>query len=161
MNDPNAATTRVTDANSIAPPNENSVANLDTSPEACSEAKKTRNVTALLFAGFIVNGVVTVILGPILPVLIARWGLNDSQAGAFFPTQFIGSWLGTIMSSWIIARKGYRLPIGIGYAMLGLGVAGLGSRNMFGALAACAVFGNKSLHRGNRRRAARGGGQPG
>ncbi len=110
-------------------------------PAAGSDAEKTRNITRLLFVGFVVNGVVTVILGPILPVLIARWGLNDSQAGAFFPTQFIGSWLGTLVSSAVIARKGYRLPIGIGYAMLGLGVAGLSSPNIFGALAATAVFG--------------------
>jgi FHS family glucose/mannose:H+ symporter-like MFS transporter len=109
--------------------------------DASSDAQKTRNITRLLFVGFVVNGIVTVILGPILPVLIARWGLNDSQVGAFFPTQFIGSWLGTVVSSAVIARKGYRLPIGIGYALLGLGVAGLSSPNMFGALAATAVFG--------------------
>jgi MFS transporter, FHS family, glucose/mannose:H+ symporter len=109
--------------------------------DAASEAKKTKNITTLLFVGFVVNGIVTVILGPILPVLIARWGLNDSQAGAFFPAQFIGSLLGTLVSSAVIARKGYRLPIGIGYALLGIGVAGLSSHHMFGALAATAVFG--------------------
>jgi FHS family glucose/mannose:H+ symporter-like MFS transporter len=109
--------------------------------ETNPDAHKTRSITRLLFVGFVVNGVVTVILGPTLPVLIARWGLNDSQAGAFFPTQFIGSWLGTLVSSAVIARKGYRLPIGIGYAMLGLGVAGLSSPNMFGALMATAIFG--------------------
>ena len=108
---------------------------------AQSDAQKTRNITTLLFVGFAVNGVVTVILGPILPVLIARWGLNDSQAGAFFPAQFIGSWLGTIVSSTLIARRGYRLPIGIGYALLGLGVAGLTSHTVFAALAAAFVFG--------------------
>ena len=112
-----------------------------TNGDAAADARKTRNITRLLFVGFVVNGVVTVILGPILPVLIARWGLNDNQVGAFFPTQFIGSWVGTVLSSWVIARKGYRMPIGIGYASLGLGVAGLSSPNMFGALAACAVFG--------------------
>ncbi len=106
-----------------------------------SENKKTRNIVTLLFTGFIVNGVVTVILGPVLPILIARWGLNDNQAGAFFPTQFVGSWLGTLLSSALIARTGYRLPIGIGYAMLGLGVAGLSSPTKLGALVACFIFG--------------------
>jgi MFS transporter, FHS family, glucose/mannose:H+ symporter len=106
-----------------------------------SENKKTRNIVTLLFTGFIVNGVVTVILGPVLPILIARWGLNDNQAGAFFPTQFVGSWLGTLLSSALIARTGYRLPIGIGYAMLGIGVAGLSSPTKFGALVACFIFG--------------------
>jgi MFS transporter, FHS family, glucose/mannose:H+ symporter len=111
------------------------------SEAAASEAKKTRNIISLLFAAFVVNGVVTVILGPVLPILIARWGLSDSRAGLFFPTQFVGSWLGTLVSSALIARTGYRLAIGIGYAMLGLGVAGLSSHNQYGALAACAVYG--------------------
>jgi MFS transporter, FHS family, glucose/mannose:H+ symporter len=106
-----------------------------------SENKKTRNIVTLLFTGFIVNGMVTVILGPVLPILIARWGLNDNQAGAFFPTQFVGSWLGTLLSSALIARTGYRLPIGIGYGMLGLGVAGLSSPHKLGALVACFIFG--------------------
>jgi FHS family glucose/mannose:H+ symporter-like MFS transporter len=106
-----------------------------------SENRKTRNIVTLRFTGFIVNGIVTVILGPVLPILIARWGLNDNQAGAFFPTQFVGSWLGTLLSSALIARTGYRLPIGIGYTMLGLGVAGLSSPNKLGALVACFIFG--------------------
>ena len=114
---------------------------LQSKAEAVSEAKVTKNITTLLFVGFAVNGIVTVILGPILPVLIARWTLSDSQVAWFFPTQFIGSWLGTLVSSAVIARKGYRLPIGIGYAMLGLGVAGLTSPNLYGALAATFTYG--------------------
>jgi fucose permease len=106
-----------------------------------SEAQTIKNITTLLFAGFVVNGVVTVILGPILPVLINRWSLNDGQAAWFFPAQFIGSWVGTVVSSWVIARAGYRLPIGIGYALLGLGIAGLTSPNLFGALVATFAFG--------------------
>jgi FHS family glucose/mannose:H+ symporter-like MFS transporter len=116
-------------------------ANLQSTAEAAREAKITKNITTLLFIGFAVNGIATVILGPFLPVLIARWGLSDSQVAWFFPTQFIGSWLGTVVSSAVIARKGYRLPIGIGYAMLGVGIAGLTSANLFGALAATFTFG--------------------
>jgi FHS family glucose/mannose:H+ symporter-like MFS transporter len=116
-------------------------ANTPRNPDGAFEAKITRNITTLLFTGFAVNGIVTVILGPILPVLIARWGLSDSQVAWFFPTQFIGSWVGTVVSTAVIARKGYRLPIGTGYAVLGVGVAGLTSPNIFGALAATFAFG--------------------
>ena len=112
-----------------------------TSPEATAEERRVRYLTTLLFVGFVVNGVVTVILGPILPILRARWALNDSQVAWFFPTQFIGSWVGTVVSSWAIARVGYRLPIGVGYAMLGVGVAGLATTNQFAALTATAIFG--------------------
>ncbi|HME12174.1 MAG TPA: MFS transporter [Candidatus Acidoferrum sp.] len=133
MSDPN---TTLSAATAQTNTHANTPANTD-----AGEAKKTRNITVLLFGGFIVNGVVTVILGPVLPVLISRWGLNDSQVAWFFPAQFIGSWLGTVVSSWLIARKGYRLPIGLGYALLGIGVAGLSSGNLIGALAATFLFG--------------------
>ena len=43
-----------------------------------SPAKRTPNV--IVHSGFIVTGVVTVILGPILPILIARWSLTDERA---------------------------------------------------------------------------------
>jgi FHS family glucose/mannose:H+ symporter-like MFS transporter len=134
MKEPNSAL-----ESSAAPAS--SRATLQSKAEGAAEAKVTKNITTLLFIGFAVNGIVTVILGPILPVLIARWTLSDSQVAWFFPTQFIGSWLGTVVSSAVIARKGYRLPIGIGYVMLGLGVAGLTSPNLYGALAATFTYG--------------------
>jgi MFS transporter, FHS family, glucose/mannose:H+ symporter len=109
--------------------------------QAASEVKITKNITRVLFIGFAVNGIVTVILGPMLPVLIARWGLSDSQVAWFFPTQFIGSWLGTVVSTAVIVRKGYRLPIGMGYVMLAMGIAGLASSNILGALVATFAFG--------------------
>jgi FHS family glucose/mannose:H+ symporter-like MFS transporter len=134
MKEPNSAL-----ESSAAPAS--SRATLQSKAEGAAEAKVTKNITTLLFIGFAVNGIVTVILGPILPVLIARWTLSDSQVAWFFPTQFIGSWLGTVVSSAVIARKGYRLPIGIGYVMLGLGVAGLTSPILYGALAATFTYG--------------------
>jgi fucose permease len=45
-------------------------------------------------AGFFVIGVVTVLLGQVLPVLSKRLDLNDAQAGTFFLAQFLGSILG-------------------------------------------------------------------
>jgi fucose permease len=46
---------------------------------------------ALVHSGFIVAGAVTIILGPILPILIARWSLSDERAGLFFTLQFCGN----------------------------------------------------------------------
>ena len=52
-----------------------------------------------LFIYFTVAGIVTVMLGPLLPVLIDRWHLRDVQAGtlftSFFAGQFAGSWFAT------------------------------------------------------------------
>ena len=59
-------------------------------------AKRATNV--IVHSGFIVAGVVTVILGPILPILIARWSMTDERAGLFFTLQFCGNRLGDHIS---------------------------------------------------------------
>jgi fucose permease len=46
---------------------------------------------SLLCSGFVVCGMVTVLPGPLLPVLAARWGLRDVQSGAFFAALFMAS----------------------------------------------------------------------
>jgi FHS family glucose/mannose:H+ symporter-like MFS transporter len=63
------------------------------------EASTIRRMLAVVFAFFVVAGVATVMLGPALPLLAARWGLPDSRSGtlfvAFFAGQFGGSWMAT------------------------------------------------------------------
>lgn len=80
-----------------------------------------------VFAGFVGNGVFTVILGPILPALTAKWLLSDSQAGFFFTAQFCGSVLGVILYGLLARRFGPRFALIGGYALMGLGVALLGA----------------------------------
>src|SRR5258708_27710434 len=78
---------------------------------------------ALLFVGFVFTGIRAVIIGPILPVFISRWSLDDSQAGFFFTVQFTASlcgvWIATALTSW----RGYRPPLVLGYALTGAGLA--------------------------------------
>lgn len=80
-----------------------------------------------MFAGFVGNGVFTVILGPTLPALSAQWSLTNSQAGFFFTGQFLGSLLGVGAYSLLARRFGYRAALILGYALMGLGVAFLGA----------------------------------
>lgn len=47
-----------------------------------------------LAAGFLLAGLGTVLLGPILPTVSARWQLSDAQAGALLFTKFLGAFLG-------------------------------------------------------------------
>lgn len=47
-----------------------------------------------MYFGFVLTGAGTVLLGCILPTLIASWHLDDSQAGGLFAAQFVGSALG-------------------------------------------------------------------
>lgn len=71
----------------------------------------------LLCFGFVVCGMVTVLPGPLLPVMAARWGLRDVQSGAFFAAVFLASTVGSIFSPHWLRRN---LPLG--YASMTAGV---------------------------------------
>lgn len=80
----------------------------------------------LLHAGFVLTGMVTTLLGPILPALAARWSFLDSQAGALFTAQFVGSTIGVGLSSVVLPRLGFRVCLGLGFAAMASGVFWLG-----------------------------------
>ncbi|HVJ09376.1 MAG TPA: MFS transporter [Acidisarcina sp.] len=54
-----------------------------------------------VFLYFLVAGVATVMLGPILPTLNARWHLPDAQLGTLFVASFVGQLLG----AWFATRR--------------------------------------------------------
>ncbi|HKS71919.1 MAG TPA: MFS transporter [Terriglobales bacterium] len=89
------------------------------------EKSSVSRTTGLLFGGFVLTGVVTTLLGPVLPYLATRWNLNDSRSGLFFTAQFAGSMAGVLLSSWILSRRGPRAALMTGYATMGMGVAAL------------------------------------
>src|SRR5690348_12160233 len=74
---------------------------------------------------FVPIGVVTVILGPMLPELSSRWSLNYAQAGSLFTVQFAAATFGVALSGLMIRRAGYRLAITLGLAATGIGVCAL------------------------------------
>jgi MFS transporter, FHS family, glucose/mannose:H+ symporter len=95
----------------------------------------------VLFVGFVLSGIATTIVGPMLPVFIRRWGLDDSQAGIFPMVQFLAALGGTGLSWLIAVRWGYRPAVVLGYAMIGYGLATLNSASHLNALIATSVFG--------------------
>ena len=100
-----------------------------------------RVIFGLLCAGFVVNGIVISFIGPILPVFMAKWGLDDSRAGLFSLVQFSGSFAGVLLSSALISAKGFKPAITLGVAMLGLGFALLNAPTFALALAASGIYG--------------------
>lgn len=98
-------------------------------------------IFGLLCAGFVVNGVVISFIGPILPVFMAKWGLDDSRAGLFSLVQFSGSFAGVLLSSALISAKGFKPAITLGVALLGLGFALLNAPTFALALAASGIYG--------------------
>jgi MFS transporter, FHS family, glucose/mannose:H+ symporter len=86
----------------------------------------TSNVlVALLHIGFVLTGIVNTMLGPLLPLLSARWRLTDLQAGNLFVAQFVGSMVGVTASSLLVTRRGSRFVLILGLLMMGSGSAGL------------------------------------
>src|SRR5438874_4029691 len=77
----------------------------------------------LLCAGFVLNGVVICLIGPILPVFRDKFGLDDSRAGLFSTMQFSFSLAGVLLSSPLTAVKGFKPAITLGVTMLGIGFA--------------------------------------
>jgi FHS family glucose/mannose:H+ symporter-like MFS transporter len=97
--------------------------------------------TGLASAGFVLTGIVNTFLGPLLPILAARWALSDSRAGYFFATQFFGSILGVTTSSFLLPRRGFRFTIGLSYLLMATGVRGLAFSEWKYALLSTLVFG--------------------
>jgi MFS transporter, FHS family, glucose/mannose:H+ symporter len=105
------------------------------------ELTRRRAATVSILAGFVVAGVVTTLLGPILPFLINRWSLTDQQAGLFFTFQFGGSMAGVASLSDLLPRWGYKFVLVAGFVAIALGVAGLNARTHLGGLAGTALYG--------------------
>jgi FHS family glucose/mannose:H+ symporter-like MFS transporter len=114
---------------------------MSATPAAPERIGNRTSLLALLFAGFVLTGIPTVIIGPILPLFISRWSLNDSQAGLFFTVQFAsalcGVWITTALTSW----RGYRPGLLVGYILTGVGLAFLNASTHVMALIATAAFG--------------------
>lgn len=96
--------------------------------------------SVVLHGGFVVTGIVTTLIGPILPILIGRWSLSDQRAGLFFTAQFCGSMVGVASLGWLI-KRGYRHTFVCGFSLIAAGVAGLNLGSNVASLAAAAVFG--------------------
>ncbi len=77
-------------------------------------------------------------LGPLLPLLAARWSLNDTQSGYLISAQFLGALAGTICSGFLLPRVGFRKCMGMGTLLMALGTGILMSGGV--VLAMIAIF---------------------
>jgi FHS family glucose/mannose:H+ symporter-like MFS transporter len=108
-------------------------------PERTSTSRTA--LLTVLFIGFVLSGIATTIIGPMLPVFIRRWGLDDGQAGLFPSIQFLAALAGTGVSGAWMAWRGYRPSLVAGYALMGFGLATLNASTHVNALAAAAALG--------------------
>ncbi len=68
-------------------------------------------------------GIATVLLGPMLPTLSARWSLNYSQAGALFTAQYVASTCAVALSGVLVSHWGYRFAMKTGLSLMAAGLA--------------------------------------
>lgn len=82
-----------------------------------------RALTYAAYISFIPIGIATVLLGPMLPTLSARWSLNYAQAGALFTAQYLASTCAVALSGVLVSRWGFRFAINFGMSLMAVGLA--------------------------------------
>lgn len=85
--------------------------------DAPSDPAPQRPRLSLLSFGFVLCGMATVLPGPLLPMLAARWHLADVQSGAFFTAVFGASSVGAILSP-----RRIRVTLPAGYSLITAGL---------------------------------------
>jgi fucose permease len=110
-------------------------------PPQVAASPDARAEWAFLHLGFVLIGVSMTMLGPILPYFTHRWNLTEGQAGVFFFTQYFGSFLGTMATSWLLPRLGFSKVISAGYLCFALGLACLGFGPWFFSTVFVAIYG--------------------
>jgi fucose permease len=110
-------------------------------PALAAATPDARSEWAFLHSGFVLIGITMTMLGPVLPYFTHRWNLTDGQAGLFFSTQYFGSFLGTLVTSWLLPRLGFSKLISAGYLCFALGLACLGLGPWFLSTVFVAVYG--------------------
>jgi len=104
-------------------------------------AQPSSAIRLMLHVGFIFTGVVTTLLGPLLPFLAARWALSDDRAGMFFTAQFLGSLAGVFLTSFLLPRRGFAFTLSLSFALMAAGIIALGIGPWALGLASVALFG--------------------
>ncbi|MEM8931079.1 MAG: hypothetical protein AAGE94_07880 [Acidobacteriota bacterium] len=79
-----------------------------------------RRAMWVLYGGFVLVGVATVLPGPLIPELRTAWGLDHARVAILFPAFFVASGIGSVLSDWNL-----RLGLFGGYAAMIVGFVGL------------------------------------
>ncbi len=91
--------------------------------------------------GFLLVGVITVLLGQILPVLSNRLTLNDRDAGYLFIAQFAGSLTGVFLYNPSINKLGYLKTLIWGFCLMSAGCLSLNFDSFYTCLFAVYIYG--------------------
>ena len=101
----------------------------------------TKRLVLAAQLAFLPTGILTTLLGPMLPLLIVRWSLNDTQAGNLFLVQFLSSLVGVQLSGVLLYRLGFRPSFLLGLLLMAGGTATLYMGSVGLGMASVAVYG--------------------
>jgi MFS transporter, FHS family, glucose/mannose:H+ symporter len=99
-------------------------------PTAEQPSRTTVNRTAAIrslgpvYCYFVIAGLCTVMLGPLLPILMAHWQIQDAKAGTLFTAYFTGNFVG----AWFATRN-LRSSLVYGAALSGVACLSLARLN--------------------------------
>jgi fucose permease len=88
-----------------------------------STESSTRKLVLAGQLAFLPTGVLTTLLGPMLPIVIVRWTLSDTQAGNLFLVQFLAQLVGVQLASIMLSRVGFRPAFLSGLVLMGCGIS--------------------------------------
>jgi FHS family glucose/mannose:H+ symporter-like MFS transporter len=109
--------------------------------DAKLDTRSARALTLTAYTTFLPIGFVTVLLGPLLPTLSARWSLNYSQQGALFNAQYFASTAAVAISGWLVSTRGYRFAMKSGLLFITAGLALLLSGSEMLGITCIAMYG--------------------
>jgi MFS transporter, FHS family, glucose/mannose:H+ symporter len=92
------------------------------SADSAIDSTSAKALTFAAYASFVPIGIATVLLGPMLPILSARWSLNYSQSGALINVQYVASTVAVALSGALVSRWGFRFAIKAGLLLMSVGV---------------------------------------
>jgi MFS transporter, FHS family, glucose/mannose:H+ symporter len=95
----------------------------------------------VIHLGFALTGIVTTMLGPLLPLFATQWHFNDAQAGRLFLVQFIASPTGSLVASKVLSRWGAAWTVPIGMFMIAFGVTSVSLGTLPSAIVGIALYG--------------------
>ncbi|MFZ1701640.1 MAG: MFS transporter [Pyrinomonadaceae bacterium] len=84
--------------------------------------RSSRPIKIVLHVIFLLSGIVTVLIGQVLPILARHFSLNDLDVSYFFPAQFGGSLTGTFLTARFGKRNDFFTATLIGTLLMACGI---------------------------------------
>ena len=106
-----------------------------------TSARFATSGTTLIHIDFLLIGIVMTFLGPMLPILAARWSLSDVRAGYLIFAEFFSSMFGMIVSGLLVGRIGYRLTLIVALIFLSAGMVMLAFGPFWLGIVSVCIFG--------------------